>query len=50
VVVYPQHVTEMYQLTLNENGRGTLIWSNVKNRAGPLGITRGFVFTATYDR
>ena len=50
VVVYPQHVTEVHQLTLNENGRGTLIWSNVKNRAGPLGITRGAVFVATCDR
>ena len=47
---YPQHVTEVYQLTLNENGRGTLIWSNIKNRSGPLGITRGAVFTTTCNR
>ena len=50
VVVYPQNVTEVYQLTLNENGRGTLIWSNIKNRAGSLGITRGAVFTTTCNR
>jgi hypothetical protein len=50
VVVYPQDVTEVYQLTLNENGRGTLIWSNLKVRAGSLGITRGALFTASCNR
>lgn len=50
IVIYPLHVTEVYQLTLNANGRGTLIWSNLKNRSAPMGITRGAVFVAECSR
>ena len=50
IVVYPLHVTEVYQLTLNASGRGTLIWSNLKNRAAPMGVTRGAVFVAECSR
>lgn len=46
IVIYPLHATEVYQLTLNASGRGTLIWSNLKNRFAPMGITRGSVFIA----
>jgi hypothetical protein len=50
VVVYPLHTTEVYQLTLNGSGRGTLIWTSLKNRVAPLGVTRGAVFSAACDR
>ena len=50
VVVYPLATTEVYQLTLNAFGHGTLTWAVLKNRAGSLGITRGSVYTATCDR
>lgn len=50
VVVYPLHTTEVYQLTLNRSGNGTVIWSNLKNRVAPLGITRGAVFSAACSR
>ena len=48
IVVYPIEVAEMYQLTLNERGEGTLIWSSFKNRS--LGITRGAVFVSSCSR
>jgi hypothetical protein len=47
LVAYPHPITELYQLTLDSRGRGTLIWAGVKNRAPPLGVTRGTLFTAT---
>jgi hypothetical protein len=50
VVIYPLHVTEVYQLTLDGAGNGTLIWSNIKNRAGPAGITRGMLLTSNCSR
>jgi hypothetical protein len=50
VVVYPLHTTEVYQLTLNRSGRGTLIWSSLKNRIAPAGVTRGALFSATCAR
>jgi hypothetical protein len=50
VVVYPLATTEVYQLTLNAFGQGTLIWAVLKNRAGSSGITRGSVYTATCGR
>jgi hypothetical protein len=43
-------VVEVYQLTLDVNGRGTLIWSNLKNRSGPIGVTRGMVMTSNCSR
>ncbi len=50
IVVYPIQVAEMYQLTLDDGGRGTLIWSSFKNRSAPLGITRGAVFVSDCSR
>jgi hypothetical protein len=50
VVIYQLHVTEVYQLTLDGTGHGTLIWSNIKNRAGPAGITRGMLLTSNCSR
>jgi hypothetical protein len=49
VVVYQLATTEVYQLTLNAFGHGTLIWAVLKNRGGSLGITRGSLYTATCD-
>jgi hypothetical protein len=49
VVVYPLPVTELYQFTLDQSGRGTVIWAAVKN--GLLGkITKGTLFTATCSK
>ena len=45
-----QQVTEVYQLILNFQGRGIFIWGVLKNRAGPLAITRGAVFVAECAR
>jgi hypothetical protein len=39
-------VIETYQLTLDGNGRGRLIWSNIKNRSGTMGITRGMLLVS----
>jgi hypothetical protein len=50
VVVYPNPVTEIYQFSLDQWGRGTLIWASVKNRVGPLAITKGTLFTATCSK
>jgi len=50
VVSYPLSVTEIYQLTLDARGRGTLLWSNHKNRSGPLGVTRAWLFVAECSR
>jgi hypothetical protein len=50
VVVYPTNVVEVYQLTLDVNGRGILIWSNLKNKSPPLGTTRGWVFISNCSR
>jgi hypothetical protein len=50
VVVYPNPVTEIYQFSLDQRGRGTLIWAAVKNRVGPLAITKGTLFTATCSK
>jgi hypothetical protein len=44
VAIYPLHVTEVYQLTLDAAGRGTLIWAVMKNRTPLLGITSGATF------
>jgi hypothetical protein len=47
IVMYPtENVIETFQLTLDGNGRGILIWSNLKNRSGPTRITRGMVLVA----
>jgi len=49
VVVYPLPVTEMYQFTLDQSGRGTVIWAAVKN--GLLArVTKGSLFTATCSK
>lgn len=50
VAIYPLHVTEVYQLTLDGSGRGTLIWANTKNRAGFRNQVRGFLFVAECSR
>jgi hypothetical protein len=50
LVAYPHPITELYQLTLDQYGRGTLIWASVKNRSPPLGITKGTLFTATCSK
>jgi hypothetical protein len=52
VVVYPKPVTELYQFTLDRSGRGTLIWAAVKNQlqVGPIGMTKGTLFTATCSK
>ena len=52
VVVYPKPVTELYQFTLDRSGRGTLIWAAVKNQLqfGPIGMTKGTLFTATCSK
>jgi hypothetical protein len=52
VVVYPKPVTELYQFTLDQRGRGTLIWAAVKNQlqSGPIGMTKGTLFTATCSK
>ena len=43
-------IVEVYQLTLNAGGRGTLIWTNVKQLAGPAKVTRGAVFVSECSR
>jgi hypothetical protein len=52
VVVYPNPVTEIYQFSLDQRGRGTLIWAAVKNGllVGPIGVTKGTLFTATCSK
>jgi hypothetical protein len=51
VAVYPQRVIEVYQLTLDAGGRGGLIWSSFKNRAGSLGpVTIGTLLAAQCSR
>jgi hypothetical protein len=50
VVVYPLPVSEIYQFSLDQRGRGTLIWAAVKNRAGPLAVTKGTLFTAACSK
>lgn len=48
IASYPLGTTEVYQLTLDQSGAGTLIWLAAKN--GRAGTTRGSVFTATCRR
>lgn len=50
IVVYPLHVTEVYQLTLDASGQGLLIWSNLKNRVAPGGVTRGMTLVSNCSR
>ena len=50
VVVYPKPVTEIYQFSLDQRGRGTLIWASVKNRLGPIAVTKGTLFTAACSK
>jgi hypothetical protein len=50
VAVYPLATTEVYQLTLDANGRGKLIWAVTKNRVGPLAMTKGSLFVADCAR
>jgi hypothetical protein len=50
VVVYPNPVTEIYQFSLDQRGRGTLVWAAVKNRFGPIGVTKGTLLTATCSK
>jgi hypothetical protein len=50
VVVYPKPVTEIFQFSLDQRGRGTLIWASVKNRVGPIGVTKGTLFTSTCSK
>src|SRR6266446_8392912 len=44
VAIYPLGSTEVYQLTLDANGRGKLIWATTKNGFGPLIKTKGSLF------
>lgn len=39
--VSPQRTTEVFQLTLDASGQGTLIWSIFKNKDGPYGLHLG---------
>jgi hypothetical protein len=51
VVSYPTtNAIETYQLILDRDGRGTLIWSNIKYRSGPMGITRGMLMVSNCGR
>lgn len=46
VVRHPVRTVEVYQLSLDKKGYGTLIWANLKNRPPPAGIIKGSIFTA----
>lgn len=47
VVMHSKTVIEVYQLTLEKNGSGTLIWTQTKNGAPISLVTKGSLFTAT---
>lgn len=47
VVVSSSDLTDTYQFTLDQMGRGTVIWSSLKNTSG---FTKGFLFTATCSK
>lgn len=40
VVVYPLASVEVYQLVLQANGKGILLWSSSKNSIAPINVTR----------
>jgi len=46
VVMHSNTVIEVFQLTLNENGSGFLIWTATKNGAPNSLVTKGTLFTA----
>jgi hypothetical protein len=48
--VSPQRTTEVFQLTLDASGQGTLIWSIFKNKDGPYGLTFGELSFAKCSR
>jgi hypothetical protein len=51
VVIYAAtNVVETYQLKLDRDGRGTLIWSNIKYRSGPMATTRGMLLVSNCSR
>jgi hypothetical protein len=50
VVVYPNPITEIYQFSLDQRGRGTVLWAAVKNRVGLAAVTKGTLFTATCSK
>src|SRR5262245_13930356 len=51
IVIYPAtNVVETYQLNLDGNGRGILIWSNIKQKSGPMGTTQGMLLVSNCSR
>ena len=48
--VSPPRITEVFQLTLDNSGQGTLIWSIFKNKDGPYGLTFGELYFAKCSR
>jgi len=48
IAIYPLATTEVFQLTLDANGRGKLIWASTKNRV--VGTTKGSLFVADCAR
>jgi len=48
--VSPPRIAEVFQLTLDNRGEGTLIWSLFKNRDGPFHLTFGELFSAKCSR
>ena len=46
VVMHSNTVLEVFQLTLEKNGSGTLIWTATKNGAPNSLVTKGSLFTA----
>jgi hypothetical protein len=40
VVVYPLATVEVYQLAIQANGKGTLLWTSSKNGIAPVSLTR----------
>jgi hypothetical protein len=52
LVIYPLNVIEIYQLTLDSNGSGVLLFSTVKNGVGTIDhpVTKGSLFTAACNK
>jgi len=48
-VIYPRPVAELSQFTLDQNGRGTVIWASLKNVAA-LTLTKGSLFVAACSK
>jgi len=47
IAIHSSTVVEVFQLTLFQNGGGTLIWTATKNKSSNALITKGSLFTAS---